>query len=212
VACAPDNPPATQWQFPATSGAAPAFMSFRMAREEVSKEFSISGFRPPAAAPTGDVFDGIKKQASLPVMPQQVSPSSKLAVTVLPWPRGSGRKLKALNSEGLNRALVSAEAIRAQQPGHGATVSRCAARPARAGDGLQRGGASSSPRWNKDGSAGLGAASFAVQPVEPDARVAELPQRHRRTIQEPAFHHEQWVRWFYGWRVWLKVLLNFLLK
>ncbi|PUZ51522.1 hypothetical protein GQ55_6G194300 [Panicum hallii var. hallii] len=66
-----DNPPATQWQFPATSGAAPAFMSFRMAREEVSKEFSISGFRPPAAAPTGDVFDGIKKQASLPVMPQQ---------------------------------------------------------------------------------------------------------------------------------------------
>nr|CAB3483012.1 unnamed protein product [Digitaria exilis] len=63
------NPPATQWQFPAKSGSAPAFMSFRTAREEGSKEFSISGFRPAAA--NGDAFDGIKKQASLPVMPQQ---------------------------------------------------------------------------------------------------------------------------------------------
>ena len=80
MACAPDNPPATQWQFPATSGAAPAFMSFRTAREEGNKEFSISGFRPAAA--TGDAFDGIKKQASLPVMPQQVRPSDELAVTV----------------------------------------------------------------------------------------------------------------------------------
>ncbi|CAL5006117.1 unnamed protein product [Urochloa decumbens] len=63
-------PPATQWQFPAKSGAAPAFMSFRKARaEEGAKEFSISGFRPAAA--NGDAFDGIKKQASLPVMPQQ---------------------------------------------------------------------------------------------------------------------------------------------
>ncbi|RLN04971.1 protein TIFY 6A-like [Panicum miliaceum] len=66
-----DNPPTTQWQLPATSSAAPAFMSFRTAREEGSKEFSISGFRPPPAAATGDAFDGIKKQASLPVMPQQ---------------------------------------------------------------------------------------------------------------------------------------------
>ncbi|KAF8772866.1 hypothetical protein HU200_005256 [Digitaria exilis] len=65
----PDNPPATQWQFPAKSGSAPAFMSFRTAREEGSKEFSISGFRPAAA--NGDAFDGIKKQASLPLLPQQ---------------------------------------------------------------------------------------------------------------------------------------------
>jgi len=84
MACAPDNPPAaTQWQFPATSGAAPAFMSFRTPREEEHKEFSISGFRPVSAAATGDAFDGIKKQTSLPVMPQQVRPSSELAVTVL---------------------------------------------------------------------------------------------------------------------------------
>ncbi|CAO2163297.1 unnamed protein product [Urochloa humidicola] len=62
-------PPATQWQFPAKSGAAPAFMSFRAARaEEGAKEFSISGFRPAA---NGDAFDGIKKHASLPVMPPQ---------------------------------------------------------------------------------------------------------------------------------------------
>ncbi|CAO2206792.1 unnamed protein product [Urochloa humidicola] len=65
-------PPATQWQFPPKSGAAPAFMSFRTARaEEGAKEFSISGFHPVAAAANGDAFDGIKKQASLPVMPQQ---------------------------------------------------------------------------------------------------------------------------------------------
>jgi len=57
MACAPDNPP--------------AFMSFRTPREEEHKEFSISGFRPVSAAATGDAFDGIKKQTSLPVMPQQ---------------------------------------------------------------------------------------------------------------------------------------------
>ncbi|KAF8702088.1 hypothetical protein HU200_033436 [Digitaria exilis] len=50
-------------------------MSFRTAREEGSKEFSISGFRPAAA--NGDAFDGIKKQASLPVMPQQVRPPAR---------------------------------------------------------------------------------------------------------------------------------------
>lgn len=60
-----DNPAAAQWQFPAKSGAAPAFMSFRTAREEGSEEFSISGFRP-----AGDAFDGIKKQSSLPVISQ----------------------------------------------------------------------------------------------------------------------------------------------
>ncbi|KAK3123466.1 hypothetical protein QOZ80_8AG0631390 [Eleusine coracana subsp. coracana] len=69
-----------QWQFPAKSGAAPAFMSFETAREEGSKEFSISGFRPPAAV--GDALDGIKKHGSsqqrqfgfdTPVMPQQYS-------------------------------------------------------------------------------------------------------------------------------------------
>ncbi|WVZ92876.1 hypothetical protein U9M48_038912 [Paspalum notatum var. saurae] len=67
----PDNPQAAQqWQFPASSAAAPAFMSFRTAKEEEegSGEFSISGFRPAAA---GDAFDGISKQASLPVMPLQ---------------------------------------------------------------------------------------------------------------------------------------------
>ncbi|KAG2584006.1 protein TIFY 6a-like [Panicum virgatum] len=80
-----DNPPAaTQWQFPATSGAAPAFMSFRTAREEGNKEFSISGFRPAAA--TGDAFDGIKKQASLPVMPQQRQFGLNNQVTALQYP------------------------------------------------------------------------------------------------------------------------------
>lgn len=53
---------AMQWQFP-------AFMSFKTAREEGTKEFSISGFRPPAVA---DAFDGIKKHASSPVTSQQV--------------------------------------------------------------------------------------------------------------------------------------------
>jgi len=55
-------------------------MSFRTAREEGSEEFSISGFRP-----TGDAFDGIKKQTSLPVISQhqQVRHSPELAVTVL---------------------------------------------------------------------------------------------------------------------------------
>lgn len=64
----PDNPAAAkQWQFPAKSNsAAPAFMSFRTAREEGSEEFSISGFRP-----AGDALDGIKKQqTSLPVISQ----------------------------------------------------------------------------------------------------------------------------------------------
>jgi jasmonate ZIM domain-containing protein len=84
MACAAaDNPPATQWQFPAKSGAAPAFMSFRTAaREEGSNEFSISGFHPAVSA--GDAFDGIKKQASLPVTPQQVrAPSSELAAATV---------------------------------------------------------------------------------------------------------------------------------
>ncbi|KAJ1268498.1 hypothetical protein BS78_07G140300 [Paspalum vaginatum] len=49
----PDTPQATQrWQFPATSAAAPAFMSFRTAKEE-------------------DAFDGVGKHTSMPVTPQQ---------------------------------------------------------------------------------------------------------------------------------------------
>jgi jasmonate ZIM domain-containing protein len=55
-----------QWQFPVKAGAAPAFMSFRSAREGDSDHFSFSGFRQPPASP-GDAFDGIKNQAS-PVM------------------------------------------------------------------------------------------------------------------------------------------------
>ncbi|TVU05791.1 hypothetical protein EJB05_48974 [Eragrostis curvula] len=66
--CSGGGPPAMQWQFPAKSGAAPAFMSFRTAREESSKEFSISGFRPPAST---DAFDSIKKHTSSPVTPPQ---------------------------------------------------------------------------------------------------------------------------------------------
>jgi jasmonate ZIM domain-containing protein len=66
-----------RWQFPAKSGATPAYMSFRTPREEGSKEeFSISGFRPPAAV----VGDGIKKHASSPVASQQVCLSSDLHV------------------------------------------------------------------------------------------------------------------------------------
>ncbi|XP_062191934.1 protein TIFY 6a-like [Phragmites australis] len=79
----PDYPgaaPAMQWQFPAKSGVAPAVMSFRSVREDNSKEFSISGFRPVAV--TGDAFDGIKKQASLPVMPQQRQLGLDTQVTV----------------------------------------------------------------------------------------------------------------------------------
>ncbi|XP_062196660.1 protein TIFY 6a-like [Phragmites australis] len=65
--------PAMQWQFPAKSGAAPTVMSFRTAKENNRKEFSISGFRQAVAtaAAAGDAFDGIKMRASLPVMPQQ---------------------------------------------------------------------------------------------------------------------------------------------
>jgi hypothetical protein len=61
-----------RWQFPAKSGAAPAYMSFRTPREDGSKEFSISGFRPPAA-----VRDGI---TSSTVTSQQVCLTSDFDV------------------------------------------------------------------------------------------------------------------------------------
>ncbi|KAK8451152.1 hypothetical protein SEVIR_6G160500v4 [Setaria viridis] len=97
MACAADNPPATQWQFPAKSGAAPAFMSFRTAaREEGSKEFSISGFRPAAA--TGDAFDGIKKQASLPVTPQQRQFGLNSHVTAQQYPAAAhGQRVQGMD-------------------------------------------------------------------------------------------------------------------
>ncbi|CAO2201905.1 unnamed protein product [Urochloa humidicola] len=80
-------PPATQWQFPAKPGAAPAFMSFRTARaEEGAKEFSISGFRPAESAANRDAFDGIKKQASLPVMPPQRQFGLNSQVTAQQYP------------------------------------------------------------------------------------------------------------------------------
>ncbi|KAL6661379.1 hypothetical protein ACP70R_000763 [Stipagrostis hirtigluma subsp. patula] len=91
----PDYPaaaPAMQWQFPAKSGAAPAFMSFRTAREQNNKEFSISGFRQAAA---GDAFDGIKKQASLPVMPQQRRFGLDAQVTAQQYAAAHGQRSQA---------------------------------------------------------------------------------------------------------------------
>ncbi|KAL6862450.1 hypothetical protein ACP4OV_016791 [Aristida adscensionis] len=95
----PDYPgasPATRWQFPAKSAAAPAFMSFRTGREQSSsKEFSISGFRPVA---TGDAFDCIKKQASLPVMPQQRRFGLDIQVTAQQYAAAAqGQRAQAAN-------------------------------------------------------------------------------------------------------------------
>ncbi|CAD6265423.1 unnamed protein product [Miscanthus lutarioriparius] len=92
-----DNPAATQWQFPAKSGAAPAFMSFRTAREEGSEEFSISGFRP-----TGDAFDGIKKQTSLPVISQHQQrqfglSSSQVTAQQYPAAAHGGQRLQGMD-------------------------------------------------------------------------------------------------------------------
>jgi len=204
---------AAQWQFPAKSGSgAPAFMSFRTARgEEGSEEFSISGFRP-----AGDALDGIKKQTSLPAVisqhqQQQVRHSAELAVPVVLllrlrcWLDTEASVVSTVR-------LVSAEAVRAQQqPGHGTAVScRGARRPALAGDGLQRGGASSSPWWIQASAAAVGAPPCAVQSGQPDGQVAELPQWHRCPLEESAaFHHEQRVWWLYSWRVWRKVLISF---
>ncbi|KAG8087255.1 hypothetical protein GUJ93_ZPchr0010g10346 [Zizania palustris] len=71
-----------QWQFPAKAGAAPAFMSFRSAVREDSKEagferFSLSGFRPPLPLPlpphvaAGDAFDGAAMKQATPVVAHQ---------------------------------------------------------------------------------------------------------------------------------------------